>query len=171
MDRCLVKFAVGLDAGPLHRRALGKIEHAVVNSCRIGCPSDQPVKGIDFPDQMALAQPTNRWIAGHRPDAFLGETDQCSRHSHARSNSRSLTAGMASAHNDDVKFSCHAAAHSSSDFAGQNLPVQARCFTWNNHLPMQNFPNSPSSISSVLALPVISSSALRAIRKCSATIR
>ena len=89
----------------------------------VGSAPDQPVKGVDFAHEMALAEPTDGGIAGHRPDAFTGEADQCGRRAHARRNSRSLATGMASAHHNDIKCLRHSAAHSPSGFAGQNLPV------------------------------------------------
>ncbi len=59
-------------------------------------------------------------------------------------------------------------AHSAPWGKGQN---ESGCSTWNSaYFPMQNRPNSASSISSVLALPVKASRASRAWRSSSAMI-
>ena len=122
VDGGFVEFPVSLDPRPLHRRALGQIEHAIMDSSGIGSPSDQAVKRIDLADQMALAQPADSRVAGHRPDTVAGKADQSGRHAHARCHGSGLATGMASANHNDIKFPHHAAAHSPSGFAGQNLP-------------------------------------------------
>ena len=64
----LEQLAIGLDARSAHRRALARVEHPVVDRRRIRRHADQAVKSIDLADQMALAEPADRRIAGHRAD-------------------------------------------------------------------------------------------------------
>ncbi len=71
---------------------------------RIGGAADQPVKRIDFPNQVALAQAANCRIAAHRPDCGQVEAHQRRARAHARGDRRCFAARMASSHNDDVEL-------------------------------------------------------------------
>ena len=68
VDRLLVAPAVRLDARAAHRRALGGVEHAIMDGGEIGGAGDQAVKGIDLADQMALAEPAHGRVARHGAD-------------------------------------------------------------------------------------------------------
>ena len=70
-----IKFAVGLGAGPSHRRTLAPIEDAELDSGGIGDAPHQPVGGIDLAHQVALADPADGGIARHfaQRGALVGE--------------------------------------------------------------------------------------------------
>jgi hypothetical protein len=55
---------------------------------------------------MALPQPADRGIAGHRTDGRKSVCDQCRPDPHARSGGRGFTAGVAAADNDDIELIC-----------------------------------------------------------------
>ena len=119
LDRRLEQLAVGLHARALHRAALGAVEHAVMDRGRIGRARDQTVEGIDFANEMALAQSTDRRIAAHRADGGKIEAHQCNTRTHARRDRSRLHTGMAAANNDDVERM-----HGSA-LQEQRIPVKA----------------------------------------------
>ena len=65
LHRCAVERAVGLGAGPAHRRTFAAVEQAELDAGGIGDPAHQPVQRIDLAHQMALAHPADGGIAGH----------------------------------------------------------------------------------------------------------
>ena len=79
-DRALhrrgVELAVGLRARPAHRRALAAVEHAKLDAAAVGDAAHQPVERVDLAHQMALAEPADRRIAGHRADGREAVRDQ-----------------------------------------------------------------------------------------------
>ena len=105
LHRCGVELAVGLRARPAHRRSLAAVEHAELDAALVGDPAHQAVERIDLAHQMALAEPADRRIAGHRADGREPVRDQRRARAHARSRSRSLAAGMAAADHDDIEGS------------------------------------------------------------------
>jgi len=68
LDCAGIETPVGLDTRPLDRGALAAIEHPVMDRGGIRRTADQPVKGIDLADHMALSQATDRRITRHRTD-------------------------------------------------------------------------------------------------------
>ena len=98
-----IELAVGLGARTPHRRTLAAIEHAKLNAGGIGDPAHQPVQRIDLADQMALAEPTDRRIAGHRADGRKAMGHQRRLGAHARGGARGFAAGVASADDDNVE--------------------------------------------------------------------
>ena len=98
-----VELAVRLGARTPHRRALAAIQHPELDAALVGDPAHQAVQRIDLADQMALAEPADRRIAGHRADGRKPVGDQRGLRAHARSRSRGLTAGVAAADHDDVE--------------------------------------------------------------------
>ena len=119
VDRLLVAAAVGLDARPAHGSALAGIEHPVMDRGMVGSAGNQPVKGIDLADQMALAKSAHRRIARHRADLLTVEADQGDRRTKPGRRGCRLGAGVTAAHHDDVEFAAHAA-------------HLGACSTWNN---------------------------------------
>jgi hypothetical protein len=63
-----IEFAVCLGPWSADRRTLAAVQHPKLDPTRIRHPAHQTVQGIDFADQMALAETPNSGIAGHRPD-------------------------------------------------------------------------------------------------------
>src|SRR5262249_20181233 len=83
------------------------IEHAELDAPAIGHAAHQSVECVDLTDQVTLAETADRRIARHGADGrdFVG--DECSRGTHARRRSRSLTAGMPAAHDDHIEPRVH----------------------------------------------------------------
>ena len=65
MHRVAVERPVRLAARPANCRSLAPVQHAELDSRRIGNTRHHAVKRINFAYQMALAQTANRGIAGH----------------------------------------------------------------------------------------------------------
>ena len=134
----------------------------------ISSAPDQAVKGVNFAHQMPFAQAANRGVTGHRTDHIFIKTDKRDPQTHARSNRRSLCAGVATTYNNDVEIGRHASR------IYQLCPrVKKECASVSRetgYLPTQNFPKTVSSRSSVCARPVRASSASRTCRKFSAII-
>ena len=97
-----VEFAIGLRTGPAHRRPLGKVQCAKLDSATVdGAPHD-PVQRIDLADEMALAQSPDRGIARHLADRLDSMRYQHGPRTKARRGSGGFTAGMAATHHDDI---------------------------------------------------------------------
>ena len=60
------------------------------------------VEGIDFPHEMALAQSTDRRIAGHLADRIEAMGQQQGAGAQASRRGRGFAAGMAGAHHDNI---------------------------------------------------------------------
>ena len=144
--RCIaggIKLAVGLRARPAHGRTLAAIEHAELDAALVGDAAHQPVERIDLAHQMALAEPADRRIAGHRPDGREAVRDQRGARAHARGRGRGLAAGVAAANHDDIEGGhgihpqglypkCRTRNKISMRFAAIVAPanrIWARCFT------------------------------------------
>jgi hypothetical protein len=63
-----VELSIGLGAWTTHGWALATIEKPKLDTGPIRNASHQPIKRIDLPDQMPLAEPADRRIAGHDAD-------------------------------------------------------------------------------------------------------
>jgi hypothetical protein len=72
LNLLLVQTPIHLRPGPPDRWPLRSIQHSELNPGSVSGDAHQAVKGVDFPDQSALAQTANRWIATHLADGFLG---------------------------------------------------------------------------------------------------
>ena len=104
--RCIalgVELPVGLGARAAHRRTLAPIEHAELDPALVGDPAHQAVERIDLAHQMALAEPADRRVAGHRADSREPMRDQRGARAHARRRGRGLAAGVPAADHDDVE--------------------------------------------------------------------
>jgi hypothetical protein len=101
-DRRLVQHAVGLGARGAHRRALAGIEDAELDAGLVGGRSHGAAEGIDFLDQMPLADAANGRVAGHRPQRLDVVRQQQRAASRARRGECRLGAGMAATDNDYV---------------------------------------------------------------------
>ena len=98
-----VELAVGLGAGPAHRRALAPVEHAELDAGAVDDPAHQAVQGVDLAHQVALAQAADGRVAGHRPDGLDLVGEQQGARTQARGRGGRLAARVAAAHHDDVK--------------------------------------------------------------------
>src|SRR5204863_10156109 len=61
-----IKLALRLRAWTADCRSLAPVEHSKLDSGSVGDAAHQPVERVDLPDQVALTEPANRRIAGHR---------------------------------------------------------------------------------------------------------
>ena len=98
-----IELAICLRARPMHGRTLRAIEQPELDSRLIRDPAHQAIQRIDFADQMPLTEPTNRRIARHLADRRGLVGDQRRSSTHARARSRSLTARMPAADNNDIE--------------------------------------------------------------------
>jgi hypothetical protein len=65
-NRLPIKHAIGLRARCAHRRSLARIENPELDACFIDGLGHGAAQGIDFLDQMPLANAADRWVATHR---------------------------------------------------------------------------------------------------------
>ncbi len=126
-DRALhgggVELAVGLGAGAAHRGALAAVQDAKLDAALVGDAAHQAVERVDLADQMALAEPADRRIAGHRADGREFVRHQRGFGAHPGRRSRGFAAGVAAADDDNVEFSVH------SEPRNWLLPEKRPCFT------------------------------------------
>ena len=104
-----IELAVGLGAGAADRRAFAAVQDAELDAAGIGDAAHEAVQSVDFPHQMALAEPANGRIAGHGTDGRYPMRHQGRFRAHAGGRSRGLAAGMPAANDDDIE-SAHRAA-------------------------------------------------------------
>jgi hypothetical protein len=102
-DRRLVQ-AVGLGAGGAHGRALGGVQDAELDARLVGGDRHRPTHGIDFLDQVALADPADGGIAGHLAQGFDVVRQQQGFLAHACCGQCSFGAGVTAANDNDVKL-------------------------------------------------------------------
>src|SRR3546814_3061739 len=110
---------------------------------------------------MSVAEAAEGRSAGHGAERFAREADQSDGRAHARGGCRGLRAGVAAADDNDVELSRHGWAFNERaplcHDGAASVPRETL------HLPMQNVPNSASSISSTPARPVMRSRTAREI--------
>ncbi|MNO98715.1 hypothetical protein D3C76_904660 [compost metagenome] len=102
-DGGLVEDAVGLRAGCPHGGALAAVENAELDAALVGGVRHGAAEGIDFLDQVALADTADGRVAAHLAEGFDIVGEQQGLHAHACSCERSFSAGMATADHDHVK--------------------------------------------------------------------
>jgi hypothetical protein len=101
-----IQLSIGLGAGPPDCGPLAPVEHPKLDARLICRFTHQAVKGIDFPDQLALSQSTNRGIAGHHPNLAGIQCNQCGKRATSCGSARRLASGMATANDDDIISVC-----------------------------------------------------------------
>jgi hypothetical protein len=104
-DRLLVQDTVGLGAGGAHGRALGRVQDAELDAGLVGGDRHRATHGVDFLDQVALADTADGRVAGHLPQGLDVVGEQQGLLPHAGGSERRLGAGVAAADDDDVEFS------------------------------------------------------------------
>ncbi len=112
LHRAAIELAVGLGARAAHCRALALVQHAELDAGDIGHAAHDAIQRIDLADQMPLAHPANRRIAGHLADGFelVGQKQRAC--THARGRRRRLAARMPPSDDNDV------VAHGPGSYAG-----------------------------------------------------
>ena len=101
-----IELAVGLGARAAHGRALAPVQHPELDAAAIGRPRHHAVERIDLADEMALAEPADRRIAGHHADGLGLMRHQRRARAEPRRSGGGLDAGMAAADDDDVIAVC-----------------------------------------------------------------
>jgi hypothetical protein len=86
----------------MNGRAFRAVEKTELDTGSVCDPPHQPVQRIDFPDEVAFAEPPDRWIAGHLANSRERMGHQRRVRTHPRRGSRSLGPGVPAADNDDV---------------------------------------------------------------------
>ena len=104
-----VKLAVGLGPRAPDGRTLGPVQHAELDAGAIGHAAHQAVEGIDFPDQVALAQAPESRVARHLAERLDLVCHQGRTRAHACRRRRCFTAGVASSNHNDVELRAHPA--------------------------------------------------------------
>jgi hypothetical protein len=86
-----------------HGRSLATIQDAKLDSTAVGDAPHETVERIDFANQVAFAEPSNRRIAGHGTDRLEAMRDEGRPRAQASRSRCGLAAGVSPADNDDVK--------------------------------------------------------------------
>ena len=123
LHRLAIQPSIDLAARAANRRTFGAVEHAELDAGYIGEAAHQAVERIDLPDKMALAETTDRGIAGHLPNRLELLSQQDSSRAKAGCGGRSLTAGMTAADNDDVE---RGRAHGKAGHSGKSAETPPR---------------------------------------------
>jgi len=76
LHRALVELTISLGTRPTNSRTLSPVQQPELDSRLVGDPPHQSVERVDLPDQMPLAQPADRWIAGHFADRVAAMRQQ-----------------------------------------------------------------------------------------------
>jgi len=90
-----VEVAVGLHPLAPDRRPLGAVQDPGMDRRPVGGPADQPAQGGDLVDQLALARPPHRRVAGHRAHPGGVQGDQGHPRPHAGGGVGGLDPGVA----------------------------------------------------------------------------
>jgi hypothetical protein len=105
LDGVAVELPVGLGAWTAHRRTLAPVKHPELDAGAIRRQTHDAIESIDFADEVALAEPADRWVAGHRPDGGERMGDERRAGANAGGSSGSFGAGMAAADHDHIQGS------------------------------------------------------------------
>ena len=107
LNRGGIELAVGLGAGTAHRRPFAAVQNPKLDTAEVSSAAHQAVHGIDFTDQMAFSETSDRRIAGHRADGRESMSNQCGVGAEARGSRGRLGSGMPTTYNDYVKPAVH----------------------------------------------------------------
>ena len=97
------EHAVALGAWAPHGRALGEVEHAELDGRAVGDDAAPAAEGVDFAHNLPLGHATHGWVAGHLADGIEHLGDEQHTTPQLGSCSRSLSAGMSTAHNHYIE--------------------------------------------------------------------
>ncbi|MCY1541191.1 hypothetical protein D9M68_768690 [compost metagenome] len=98
-----VQHAIRLGASGAHCRAFAAVQHTELDAAFVGGLGHGAAEGVDFLDQMAFANPSDRRIAAHLPKGFHVMGQQQGFYAHTCSCQGSLGAGMTTADHDHLK--------------------------------------------------------------------
>ena len=102
LQRFTIQASVDLCARALNSRTLATIQKSELNTGTVGHPSHQPIQSVNFPDEVAFAQPADGWVAGHGADRFGAQCNQSRGCAHPGCDRRSLSPGVTAANHDDI---------------------------------------------------------------------
>jgi hypothetical protein len=102
-----IQLLVTLNAEGSHRRTFARINEAELDAGLIGVPRHLAAQRIDFFDQVPFGNSPDRRVARHLCDTIAIHRQQQGSRAHARRGQGGLTAGMTSAHHDDVDGLSH----------------------------------------------------------------
>ncbi len=122
-DRGLVQGAVGLAARRAHGRTLGCVQRAPLDAGAIGRHGHRAAEGVDFLDQMTLADAADGRIAAHLAEGFDIVGQQQGARTQTRGGERGLGAGMAAADDDHIVVVC-AVGHDADSAASRPLKLR-----------------------------------------------
>jgi hypothetical protein len=74
-----------------------------LDAAGVGHPAHQAIQSVDLADQMALAETSDRRIAGHGADGREAVGHKRGFRTHPGGRARGLTAGVAAANDNDVE--------------------------------------------------------------------
>ena len=103
LHRRSVKFSIRLGAWSTHGRTLAPVQHAKLNASGIGGAPHQTIQRVDLADEVALAETSDRRIAGHRSNSRKSVGHQRRLSTHPCSRARGLAPGVATSDNNDVE--------------------------------------------------------------------
>ena len=101
-DGGLVQGSIRLRPSGANRRALARVQDAELDPGTVGRQRHCPAHGVDFPDQVALADPADGRVAAHLPEGLEVVGHQQRATSHARSRERRLGTGVSATDDDDL---------------------------------------------------------------------
>jgi hypothetical protein len=102
--RSSIESPIALASRSPDRRTLTAVEHAELNHGQIRRPCHDATKRVDLSNNSAFRNATNGRIARHLPDGLERTGDNSDAAAEARRRHRRLSAGVAGANHDDVKF-------------------------------------------------------------------
>jgi hypothetical protein len=94
---------VGLRPRCPNRRALAGVQPAKLNPRFVDRTSHFATERIDFPYEMTLADPSDRWIARHLPDVVEVQSENQSPPAHPGRSQGRFDAGVTGTHDDDIE--------------------------------------------------------------------
>ena len=102
-DRPLVQNAVGLRTRRAHRRPLAGVQDPELDARFVRGERHRPAQRIHLLDQVTLANPADRRVAGHLAERLDVVREQQRGAPHPRRRQGGLGAGVAAAHDNDVE--------------------------------------------------------------------
>ena len=102
-DGALVQHPIRLGPRRAHRRPLAGVENAELDARLVRGQRHRPAQRIHFLDQVPLADPADRRVAGHLAQRLDVVREQQRGAAHPGRRQRCLGAGMAATHDDDIE--------------------------------------------------------------------
>ena len=99
----LVQHPVRLGTGCPYGRALTAVEDTELDTRSVGSPRHGATQGVNFLDQVTLADATNGRVTAHLAECFDVMAEQQGFYTHAGSRQRGLGTSMAATHHNHVK--------------------------------------------------------------------